>query len=884
MDLLVLLLPAAAVVVPALLFFLRPEFRRASKPMLAGPLWTGAWAALFASGLSFGIAGQHVVLDVLGTIADALFPVLLLAGALAFTERQPWKSIWVLGVGLVAFHVATMVALERSTALAVQSVVKSPIEATAAWLLWRGTPRARGSFAARVLAGMFFAIAVNEVADIAVRVHFGEHGMLLGWLSLSFGTIFVSVLLFAERSRARQERLRQHRDLLQRISAPLLDGKGAREALARIASEIDRTGLFPLVGLWLRGPDGRRFESVAGFEPAQLPEPLRSPDPERPLMRAVLAASEPLYLNPSREEESVSPELRALAPSNLFVAPLRSEGETIGFLAGTTASEADTDDRALIADLAVAVAHVVANAVLHETLAQRTADLAAERSLLLATVESVPVGLLLADREGFVRLINRSLAAQLGIADPASWSGRRSKDPLAWLRKHVEPGAVEAVDRELARDAADRCFAIPPFEVRIAWPEPRILEVSSVPVAAPDGGWLGRVWLVRDVTDERELAERMQHAQRMETVGTLAGGLAHDFNNQLTAILGNARLLLDELPPDDPSCPPLRDLERSAEHCAELTQELLEFAKQAPSSPSAVSSTAAIAQVEALLRPAIGPGIAFRVRVEPRTPPLAADAFQLRRVLVNLVVNARDAVAGSGSIELWARRAPQTADAPGAFVEIGVRDDGAGMDEQTRRRIFDPFFTTKDSGTGTGLGLAIAYGIVTAHGGTIRVESKPGEGTTFFLLWPAASEAELSESPEKIPSIEKPRTGAILVAEDEPSVRRLVCTALERGGHRVIEVSDGGEAVAYHARHVGEIDLAVLDLSMPQRNGLEALAAMRAVDPGLPAIVMSGHPDRAGPSAWPENLRVLRKPFGPRELLQLVERSLGEAALARRAP
>ena len=228
-----------------------------------------------------------------------------------------------------------------------------------------------------------------------------------------------------------------------------------------------------------------------------------------------------------------------------------------------------------------------------------------------------------------------------------------------------------------------------------------------------------------------------------------------------------------------------------------------------------------------------------------------------------------------GTIEVWARPAlpdpQQTADQ----VEIGVHDDGMGMDEATRRRIFDPFFSTKELGRGTGLGLAIVYGIVAAHGGTIHVESEPGHGSTFRIHWPAAPGETRRLSPAAQPRLSATRRATILVAEDEPSVRRLTRTALERAGHRVIEAVDGDDAVERHAAHSGEIDLALLDLSMPLRNGLDALEAMREIVPGLRAIVMSGHPDRERSRRWPADVAVLPKPFGPRALLDQIDRALG---------
>jgi signal transduction histidine kinase len=542
------------------------------------------------------------------------------------------------------------------------------------------------------------------------------------------------------------------------------------------------------------------------------------------------------------------------------------------------ASPPDDDDRALVRDLADEIAVVIANTRLRQTIEERTAELDTQSSRLRATVDSVPVGIVMTEPGGRIALMNRAVAQQLDLPDPALWVGRSAFDLFASLGARVDGGSRREIAGWIDRYAREGESPIENVEVHLLEPEPKVLLLSTEAVHAEGGRHLGRVSVTRDVTRERAIAEHMQHAQRMETVGTLAGGLAHDFNNQLTAILGNARLVLDKLRPEDPACGALVDLEHSAEHCAELTQGLLAFARQGSASRTAVPTAVAIAEVDTLIRPTLEPDVRLAITVAADTPAVAADAFQLRRVLVNLVTNGRDAVGEHGTVEVWARPAPPDPDRDGAFVEIGVRDDGSGMDEPTRRRIFDPFFSTKELGRGTGLGLSIVYGIVAAHGGSIVVESAIGRGSTFRVYWPAAAIAPAETRPRVAAPSPVARTATILVAEDEPSVRRLTRAALERAGHRVIEACDGDEAIERHAAHCAEIDLVLLDLSMPRRNGLDALDAMRARQPVLRAIVMSGHPDRERTRTWPADVRVLPKPFGPRVLLECVDDTLAEGA------
>lgn len=880
MDLFFKLIPAGIVVIPALLFFLRPEFRRGPHSLRAGPIWACAWAALFASGLTLGVAGENSVLHLVGRTADSLFPVLLLAGAYAFADRAIPRWLVPVAAGLILAEYALVVAFEPARAAALGSLIELPLEIAAARIVWIGSPRGRGGFAERILAAMLFAVAVAEIADIPIRARFGAGSIVLLWLALAVGTGFVQILVFAERSRAREQRLRKQRALLRNVSSPLLEAGGSLDALTAIARVIERSAIFPFFGLWLRSADGSRFDAVEGAATGPIPAALQNPSIDSPMMRAALAASEPIFVDIAHDAR-VAPGARSLGARYGFVAPLRADDRTVGVFGGALAYDPDADDREIVRDLADEIAVVLANVSLRQALEQRTGELSEQASVLRATVDCVPVGIVMTEPGGRIALMNRSVAQQLDVPDPAAWQGRSGFDLFKTVADRIAPPARRVVDALIHDYEIEQTARIADFEVRITEPEERILVLRTEPVFATDGRQLGRVTVTRDVTHERAIAEHLQQAERMETVGTLAGGLAHDFNNQLTAILGNARLVLENLEPDDPNCASLLDLEHSAEHCAELTQGLLAFARQGPASRSAVATEVAIAEVETLLRPTFGPDVRLVSEVAPGTPPVAADAFQLRRVLVNLIANGRDAVGERGTIEVWARPALPDPQQPGDHVEIGVHDDGTGMDEATRRRIFDPFFSTKELGRGTGLGLAIVYGIVAAHGGTIQVESEPGHGSTFRIRWPAIPGEARPRLPAAQPSMTATRRATILVAEDEPSVRRLTRTALERAGHRVIEALDGDDAVERHAAHSGEIDLALLDLSMPLRNGLDALDAMRAIVPGLRAIVMSGHPDRERARHWPADVAVLPKPFGPRALLDQVDRALRNDAGAK---
>ena len=292
------------------------------------------------------------------------------------------------------------------------------------------------------------------------------------------------------------------------------------------------------------------------------------------------------------------------------------------------------------------------------------------------------------------------------------------------------------------------------LEVRFKPPSERVLSIFSSPVLSEDGVHIGRVFTSRDATAERRLEGELLQAQKMETLGTLAGGIAHDFNNQLTAILGNSRFALDALPEGHEAEAALRDLVHAAEHCAELTGSLLAFARRAPSEPRASDVAEVVGEVERVLRASLPSAVRFEPVLARDLLAAHVDPTRLQQILLNLCLNARDALPRQGSIHLAARNrtlaepeARELGMAAGACVELEVRDDGVGMDEWTRARAFDPFFTTKPPGAGTGLGLAVVYGLVRGQGGWVGVESEPGRGATFRVLLPVAPQAPLPAAP-----------------------------------------------------------------------------------------------------------------------------------------
>ncbi|MFQ5418136.1 MAG: PAS domain S-box protein, partial [Myxococcota bacterium] len=372
---------------------------------------------------------------------------------------------------------------------------------------------------------------------------------------------------------------------------------------------------------------------------------------------------------------------------------------------------------------------------------------------------------------------------------------------------------------------------------------------------------------------------QLLQAQKMEAVGTLAGGIAHDFNNQLTVMLGNARFVLGQVEDDPELKDALTDLNRAADHCAQLTRSLLAFSRRGAASPSSLSVSEVVSEAEELLRPLIPSSIDFEVSHHPTADRVEADATQLQQVLVNLAVNARDAMADGGSLVITtgSRHLDAAAAArlglaeSGKYVELAVIDTGSGIDDATLARVFEPFFTTKPLGEGTGLGLATAYGIVTECGGAIEVDTTVGAGTTFRVFLPVSSataEARIDAPAAAVPR----RPGTIVVVEDEGAVRRFVQRALERKGFETLSAGSGQEALDAIASHPGGIDAVVTDIDMPRMSGIALARKLAVTHPDLPILFMSGSQQELldEPVAQEALGSFLQKPFTEEDLMGAV--------------
>ena len=401
----------------------------------------------------------------------------------------------------------------------------------------------------------------------------------------------------------------------------------------------------------------------------------------------------------------------------------------------------------------------------------------------------------------------------------------------------------------------------------------KVGEVNVAPIFDATGRCTHLIGAVHDVSERRQLEDQLRQAQKMEAVGRLAGGIAHDFNNLLTAIGGYTQLALDA-----PGLPPavkgdLEQITRAAERAGDLTRQLLAFSRRQVMQPESLHLGNALEEIAPMLRRLLGEDVRLIITVDPELGYVLADPGQLSQVVMNLAVNARDAMPAGGTltleaanVELDAQYAQGHAEVtPGPYVVLAVSDTGTGMDEATRSRLFEPFFTTKEQGKGTGLGLATVYGIVRQSGGHIWVYSEPARGTSFKVYLPRIEPV----TGERLRPAAEPRhtsgTETILVAEDDDAVRAFVRTVLEGRGYYVIRAGTADEAITAATQHVGPIHLLLTDVVMPGLSGIELARRIGEIAPGLKVIFMSGYTENAivHHGVLDPSVSFLAKPFSP---------------------
>jgi signal transduction histidine kinase/CheY-like chemotaxis protein len=490
-----------------------------------------------------------------------------------------------------------------------------------------------------------------------------------------------------------------------------------------------------------------------------------------------------------------------------------------------------------------------------------------------ATFDAIAEGVCITSREGHVTRCNRAFRTLVGAED----------GPVSRSISELIPGIEVRPQQPFI--ALPGGGDVARLEVGDRW-----LRVSAVPVAAEGGTASGAVCVVTDVTRERRADERMRQALQLESTGRLAGGVAHEINNMMTAILAYAEFALRGMAPDDPKRADIMGIHRAATRSADVARQLLTFSRRQIVRPRVVDVHVLVRESERMVRRLLGADRTLKLELAARDPWVAVDPLGLDQILINLALNARDAMPHGGELRIRTsniqlddgavRRHPEIVIRQGPYIQIEVSDNGFGMDAEILERIFEPFFTTKEVGQGTGLGLPTVYGMVKQSDGYIWAESEPGRGSVFTVQLPQVEAA--APAPAEAPAEGRSLTGTILLVEDEPVVRTLLRRTLSEAGYAVEEAADGGDAIAVMERLEGKVLAVLSDVIMPRVGGRELAAEIRVQWPSVPILFMSGYTNDEviGRGLIGASEAFLQKPFGPEALDAALRDLMTRAALA----
>jgi PAS domain S-box-containing protein len=560
------------------------------------------------------------------------------------------------------------------------------------------------------------------------------------------------------------------------------------------------------------------------------------------------------------------PHVRAYGLRTYMGCAVRCEGKPVGSLCVVYATDyrPTDDDRRILGIIASAIGN-------EDARKQKEAEL----NRLMTAIEQTPESVVITDTEGrilyvnpvFERVTGYSRAEAIGQNPRLLKSERQDSAFYRELWARISAGEVWR-GRFTNKKKNGALF---------------IEDAVIAPVRNEKGAVTHFIAIKRDITHELELEDQYRQTQKIDSIGRLAGGVAHDFNNILTTILGNAELALTQLSSDAPLRSNLESIQESAERAANLTRQLLAFARRQVIEPRLVNLNELIVNLNKMLRRLIGEDIKLVTKARPDLGQIKADPGQIEQVLLNLVVNARDAMPDGGTLTIrtdnmhldedYARRHLVT---PGNYVMVSVSDTGVGMTDEVKRHIFEPFFTTKEQGKGTGLGLATCFGIIQQSDGHIHCESEVGKGTEFRIYLPHVQKGEDTISKRDVPSSLPQGSETILLAEDEPSLRRLMTRVLRTQGYTVLEAADGNEALALAQANSPKIQLLLTDVIMPGLSGKMLAEWLSQVNPGVKVLFISGYINNAavrGAMSRPGTF-FLQKPFNPLNLAKKVREAL----------
>jgi PAS domain S-box-containing protein len=509
-------------------------------------------------------------------------------------------------------------------------------------------------------------------------------------------------------------------------------------------------------------------------------------------------------------------------------------------------------------------------------------ELAYERSLLHDLMDSTPDGIYFKDQDLRFLRVNRAFSFAMNSEDPERLVGNR----LSELRfVAADTADIETEERRILSEGTAALAVMREYSGRAGttW-----LSETKAPVRGSRGEVIGLVGISRDMTAQRLLEQQLRQAQKMEAIGRLAGGVAHDFNNLLAVIQSYGGLLLQQLPEGDTKREDVGEILAASRRASGLTRQLLAFSRQQITQPRILSLNAIVADIENMLRRIIGEDIELATALSDSLGMVRADAGQIEQILMNLTVNARDAMPEGGKLTIETSNVQldnEFAASPGApstgeFVMLAVTDTGTGMDAETQKRIFEPFFTTKDVGKGTGLGLSTVHGIVQQSGGHVRLYSELGRGTSFKICLPRVFSH--GEPPDVRHSTTPPPAGVgtILVVEDDDAVRQVATRILRESGYTVLEARRASDARDRCFEHGAKIDLLLTDVVMPGLNGPRLAEELRRIAPELRVVYMSGYPGAAvaQDGSLQPGTAYLEKPFNPGSLTAKIREVLGAGA------
>jgi PAS domain S-box-containing protein len=694
------------------------------------------------------------------------------------------------------------------------------------------------------------------------------------------GQSAIVATVFDITDRKRSEKLQSALYRIANLASSATDLNEFYKSIHDIVSELMEARNFYIAVL---SEDGERIEAPY-FVDEQDPEP---PPPEAwrgGLTEYVLRTGKPLLADPKKFEKMVTAGEAVLsgAPSvDWLGVPLKSGDRTFGVLVVQSYSETSRFGQKE-ADILMFVSQQVASAIL-----QRRSQEALRRSeeRYRSQVHSAVYGIYRSSVQGKFLDVNPALVQMLGYdSAEALYAMDMAKDLYAdprerqrYVNEFAKAQRIDGIETRWKRKDGRNITVRLSGRAGLRYPgEPESFEM-----------------ICEDVTERRMLEEQLLHSQKMEAVGRLAGGVAHDFNNLLTVIKGYSELMLNEVPEKDPMRVEVEEIRRAAERAASLTRQLLAFSRRQVLEPKVVDLNAIIGNMQKLLLRLLGEDVELQVSLSPALGNVKADPGQIEQVIMNLAVNARDAMPRGGKLtvetcnhaidETYARE--HAVVHAGHYAMMAVTDTGIGMDQQTVSHVFEPFFTTKETGKGTGLGLSTVYGIVKQSGGYIWVYSEPGHGTSFKVYLPIVETGKAEETgsrPVLTPTYRGTET--ILLVEDEGGVRALVKEVLQRHGYRVIETGNGGEALLACEQHPEDIHMLLSDVVLAQMTGTELARRLTPLRPNMKVLFISGYTEEAiiHQGVLEEGTAFLQKPFTPNVLARKVRQVLdGESAVAR---